>query len=567
VFRTILCVDDDRGPLDTLTEALGIQDNRFLHTANPDEALGWVQTEKLDLILIEIALASGDGLALLEQIRSCRAEVIQPPIVVLTQLEREPECYGRSLELGARDFLTKPVSRGQLLDCVRTFCAKTQTVVDVAHRAEDGPCETMLSNDLASLPLPGLLHQLHARGASGVLIVERTGGRTAVQLRNGSFVSTSSGKNLESFEDFLVRTKRIDQEQREAFIDQMSVGTGSRSEILIGMGVMSESEVTAALFDHADQGLVDAFAWPAPRLRFLPGKKLKPSNSTELNRSVGSTILRGVMARLPIETIRAALEEKGPLFVVEGEDPLYPLEELELDSSQKAFLEEIDADRTVSDLRADGEAVERMLYGFSSIGMVELSAEPPLMLMDVVEQEAEPEKPDAQPSVAPSDEGDADRAKLSPSDPRVEGTSALETLRGMLSDLVERMSAQDDFEVLGIAETAWNASLHSTRTSERSWTRQGSASPRPSRICGPPSFAPAWWHSAWSTRSRRRPRSSPSVPSKRRAGSAKETAFSPSEATRRPSRPSAWPHIWIPRKASTSPTSGTPSTSRSPTTS
>jgi hypothetical protein len=312
----------------------------------------------------------------------------------------------------------------------------------------------MHSDDLASLPLPGLLHRLHARGASGVLIVERTGGRTAVQLRNGSFVSTTSGTNLESFEDFLVRTKRIDQEQREAFIDQMSVGTGSRSEILIGMGVMSESEVTAALFDHADQGLVDAFAWPAPRLRFLPGKKLKPSNSTELNRSVGSTILRGVMARLPIETIRAALEEKGPLFVVEGEDPLYPLEELELDSSQKAFLEEIDADRTVSDLRADGEAVERMLYGFSSIGMVELSAEPPLMLMDVVEQEAEPEKPDAQPSVAPSDEGDADRAKLSPSDPRVEGTSALETLRGMLSDLVERMSAQDDFEVLGIAETA-----------------------------------------------------------------------------------------------------------------
>jgi CheY-like chemotaxis protein len=257
VPRTILCVDDDRGPLDTLTEALGIQDNRFLHTANPDEALGWVQTEKLDLILIEIALASGDGLALLEQIRSCGAEVSQPPIVVLTQLEREPECYGRSLELGARDFLTKPVSRGQLLDCVRTFCAKTQTVVDVARRAEDGPCETMHSDDLASLPLPGLLHRLHARGASGVLIVERTGGRTAVQLRNGSFVSTSSGKSLESFEDFLVRTKRINQGQREAFIDQMSVGTGSRSEILIGMGVMSESDVTTALFDHADQGLVE----------------------------------------------------------------------------------------------------------------------------------------------------------------------------------------------------------------------------------------------------------------------------------------------------------------------
>jgi CheY-like chemotaxis protein len=551
-----------------LTEALGIQDHRFLHTANPDEALRWVRTEKLDLILIEIALASGDGLALLEQIRSCGAEVSQPPIVVLTQLEREPGCYGRSLELGARDFLTKPVSRGQLLDCVRTFCTKTQTVVDVARRAEDGQSETTLSDDLASLPLPGLLHQLHARGASGVLIVERTGGRTAVQLRNGSFVSISSGKNPENFEDFLVRTKRIDQKQRETFIDQMSVGTGSRSEILTGMGVMSESEVTTALFDHAEQGLVDAFAWPAPRLRFLPGKKLKPSSSNELSRSVGSTILRGVMTHLPIETIRAALEEKGPLFVVEGEDPLYPLEELELDPSQKAFLEEIEADRRVSDLRADGEAVERMLYGFSSIGMVELNAEPPLMLVDVVEQEAETEKQDAQPSVAPSDECDADRGKRSPSDPRVEGTSALETLRGMLSDLVERMSAQDDFEVLGISgASTWTASLRSTRTSERSWTRQGSASPRPSRICGPPSFDPAWWHSAWSTRSRRRPRSSPSVPSKRRAGSARETVFSPSVATRRRSRPSAWPHIWIPRKASMSPTSGTPSTSPSPTTS
>ncbi|MEN8184824.1 MAG: response regulator, partial [Myxococcota bacterium] len=280
-------------------EALGTQDHRLLHTASPEEALEWVRTEKLDLILIELALASGGGLALMEQIRSCAPEASQPPIVVLTQLERESGCYGRSLELGARDFLTKPVSRGQLLDCVRTFCAETQTVVDVARRAEEGQSETTLSDDLASLPLPGLLHQLHARGASGVLIVERTGGRTAVQLRNGSFVSTSSGKNPESFEDFLVRTKRIDQEQREALIEQMSFGTGSRSEILIGMGVMSESEVTAALFDHADQELVEAFAWPAPHFRFLPGKKLKPSSSNDLSRSVGSTILRGVMAHVP----------------------------------------------------------------------------------------------------------------------------------------------------------------------------------------------------------------------------------------------------------------------------
>ena len=90
--------------------------------------------EDVDLVIVDYMMPAPDGLEFITQLRSAanRAGV---PILMVTA-DHEKEVRYRALELGATDFLTKPVDRIEFLSRVRNMLAIRRSHVLLANRAE-----------------------------------------------------------------------------------------------------------------------------------------------------------------------------------------------------------------------------------------------------------------------------------------------------------------------------------------------------------------------------------------------------------------------------------------------
>lgn len=413
--RTVLCIDDDRSTFETLGEALDAGEYSILHADDPREGFRLAREEEPDLVLLEIFLPRGNGLDLAERIRSEGGDASEVPIVVVTSGERTPQLYGRAIELGVVEFITKPVLDSQILEAVREFASKPKSEAE-AHPGEAaqgaaGPLPS--TGDLGELAFPELLHRLHAAGVSGALIFEEEGNRISLQLRNGSPVAVSAGRPRESLEDFLLRSGTIAAEEHDRLCEQLAFGMGNPREILTGMDLLSEDECEKAIVAQAEERLFELFHWCDGTYRFQAGKRLKAASTFELGGSAGSIILRGILEHAPMNRVREALEIKAALYVEEGMSRVYRLDELELSAEQRQLLLDVQGDRTLSALFGPDEQRLRLLYAFVVMGLLELNVDPILVLVDEVSDEAadagegENGEPTSHPATEPELPGEA----------------------------------------------------------------------------------------------------------------------------------------------------------------
>lgn len=103
-LRVLVCEDDPR--LAALIEDLLDRDGRFLvvgHAATPTEALRLVETHGPDLVLMDIGLQGGDGIA---ATRAIRARDAKQHVVIYTGSD-EYEDVARADDAGAAGFLHK----------------------------------------------------------------------------------------------------------------------------------------------------------------------------------------------------------------------------------------------------------------------------------------------------------------------------------------------------------------------------------------------------------------------------------------------------------------------------
>jgi len=84
-------------------------------TSSPLSALGIVEQQPFDLVIVDYHMPEMDGVALVRQIRAHDADV---PIIVLTVDERM-SLAERFLEAGASDFAVKPVKAADFISRVR----------------------------------------------------------------------------------------------------------------------------------------------------------------------------------------------------------------------------------------------------------------------------------------------------------------------------------------------------------------------------------------------------------------------------------------------------------------
>lgn len=112
----ILIVDDI--PLNILLIQKMLSRCKYnLLTANDgQQALDAIDANKIDLVLLDLMMPGIDGWEVIRRLRA-KDETKSLPIVILSALNSN-EDVTKGLQLGANDFITKPIIMERLLTCV-----------------------------------------------------------------------------------------------------------------------------------------------------------------------------------------------------------------------------------------------------------------------------------------------------------------------------------------------------------------------------------------------------------------------------------------------------------------
>ena len=112
----LLMVDDVPLNLLVVTKMLTRFNFRIRTAANGVEALEKMAEEKPDLVLLDILMPQMDGFEALQHIRS-NPNTKDTRVVILSALNSTEDIV-KGFNLGANDFITKPIRMEKLISCV-----------------------------------------------------------------------------------------------------------------------------------------------------------------------------------------------------------------------------------------------------------------------------------------------------------------------------------------------------------------------------------------------------------------------------------------------------------------
>ncbi len=101
----VLVVDDEPDAVELLQEFLTSKGYDVITAGDGEEALRKVKTERPHLILLDVRMPKMNGLEVLRQVRQIDKEV---GVIMVTAVNEE-ETGRQSLELGAFDYIVKPL--------------------------------------------------------------------------------------------------------------------------------------------------------------------------------------------------------------------------------------------------------------------------------------------------------------------------------------------------------------------------------------------------------------------------------------------------------------------------
>ncbi len=117
----ILCIDDNQNNLFTLSALLENAGNiNSIEALGAKEGLNKLLQEDIDLILLDIQMPEMDGFEVARLIKSNK-KTKDIPIIFLTAVFKSEEFIQEGFEIGAVDYLTKPIDDNQLLNKIALY--------------------------------------------------------------------------------------------------------------------------------------------------------------------------------------------------------------------------------------------------------------------------------------------------------------------------------------------------------------------------------------------------------------------------------------------------------------
>lgn len=123
-LQTILVIEDDPDTNENLATILEMEGFQVATARNGQEGLDRARREKPSLILCDVSMPRLDGFGVLKELRNADDTAAIPLIFLTARSEREDMRNG--MDLGADDYLCKPVECDELLSAIRARLRRAQ---------------------------------------------------------------------------------------------------------------------------------------------------------------------------------------------------------------------------------------------------------------------------------------------------------------------------------------------------------------------------------------------------------------------------------------------------------
>ncbi|MCA1801143.1 MAG: response regulator transcription factor [Rhodothermaceae bacterium] len=123
--QTILVVDDEQDLLDLIEYNLKKEGFGVLTSDSGEKGIEIARRQKPDLILLDIMMPGMDGIEVCRLIKSDPATQAIPVVFLTARGDEKSEITG--LDLGADDYLFKPISTSKLLSRIKAILRRSQS--------------------------------------------------------------------------------------------------------------------------------------------------------------------------------------------------------------------------------------------------------------------------------------------------------------------------------------------------------------------------------------------------------------------------------------------------------
>jgi uncharacterized protein DUF4388 len=150
-----------------------------------------------------------------------------------------------------------------------------------------------LTGNLRTMDLPEILQWISTGRKTGTLHVERRSVHKRIVFKTGVIHSSTSNDPRESMGQFLIRDRRVTEEQLfRALLRQETEGR-LLGAILVGDGVLNEEALRKSLESKAEETIYDLFLWEEGKFEFKDGE-LPDNILVHVNMGVTSVIMEGI---------------------------------------------------------------------------------------------------------------------------------------------------------------------------------------------------------------------------------------------------------------------------------
>ena len=155
MHATVLVVDDEKNILLSLNQSLQLEGYKTELAGSGQVALDILSSRPIDAVLMDVKMPDLDGLTVLERMLSQRPQL---PVIMMSG-HGTIDTAVRATQLGARDFLEKPIARDRLLVALRNALNHQAVIEELeALRAETGRYD-MVGHGSAMERLYGLIRK------------------------------------------------------------------------------------------------------------------------------------------------------------------------------------------------------------------------------------------------------------------------------------------------------------------------------------------------------------------------------------------------------------------------
>lgn len=126
--KKILVVDDDHINIKVLADVLALKGYTVIGVDNGFDAVDYIKVNQVDCMLVDLMMEGMSGYELCKQVRK-HYDMLELPIIVLTAIMKHSDLV-LTLQVGANDYLQKPVATDELLLRIESLLAVRQSSVD-----------------------------------------------------------------------------------------------------------------------------------------------------------------------------------------------------------------------------------------------------------------------------------------------------------------------------------------------------------------------------------------------------------------------------------------------------